>query len=340
MVDFHIIDPSLESQWRAIILFGKNSATYKFAFAKTLIELSNSSKSEFRLEDLSESFVLNIIEHLKTFDKQGNSSSSKFLNSCREYLNDDKSITFDKLKEITTKFGFVNVIDAFHIVNGEPIKDVFYQKDYSKQIKKIVLTDEIFKLKETFQFINLPGEVEARWKLVETAWNLKINPRLLEVSYDDNERMFFLKTDSFERIDVTSSRDSLNGYQRGKCFYCKSEISINSRSDDLCEVDHFIPHTYARYLDKININGVWNLVLACQSCNREKLARLPEENFLYDLFTRNEYYIESKHPLAETIIKQSGLDSHSRQSFLKSIYQETLNYSIHKWKPKPNIQII
>ena len=30
--------PQLESQWRAIILFGKNSATYKFAFAKSLLD--------------------------------------------------------------------------------------------------------------------------------------------------------------------------------------------------------------------------------------------------------------------------------------------------------------
>ena len=37
MTNFQINDPSLESQWRAIILFGKNSATYKFAFAKSLL---------------------------------------------------------------------------------------------------------------------------------------------------------------------------------------------------------------------------------------------------------------------------------------------------------------
>jgi len=39
MTKFQLNDPSLESQWRAIILFGKNSATYKFAFAKSLKSL-------------------------------------------------------------------------------------------------------------------------------------------------------------------------------------------------------------------------------------------------------------------------------------------------------------
>jgi hypothetical protein len=31
MLPFQINDPTLESHWRAVILFGKNSATYNFA---------------------------------------------------------------------------------------------------------------------------------------------------------------------------------------------------------------------------------------------------------------------------------------------------------------------
>lgn len=46
MVEFQINDPFLESQWRSIILFGKNSATYKFAFAKNLL---NSVKGQLIL---------------------------------------------------------------------------------------------------------------------------------------------------------------------------------------------------------------------------------------------------------------------------------------------------
>ena len=32
--------PSLESYWRSIILFGNNVASYKFALAKTLLEIA------------------------------------------------------------------------------------------------------------------------------------------------------------------------------------------------------------------------------------------------------------------------------------------------------------
>lgn len=83
---FQINDPSLESQWRAIILFGKNSATYKFAFAKAVIELLARGRSSVTLEELAIPFAKNIVDHLKKSDKQGNSSSSKFLNTCRDFI--------------------------------------------------------------------------------------------------------------------------------------------------------------------------------------------------------------------------------------------------------------
>ena len=70
-------------------------------------------------------------------------------------------------------------------------------------------------------------------------------------------------------INITSSRDSLNGYQKGKCFYCRKGIQIEKSSDgEIVDVDHFFPYTLLTELPEVNINGVWNLVLACQECNR------------------------------------------------------------------------
>ena len=39
MSEFYEIEPSLESYWRAVILFGRNVASYKFALAKSLYDL-------------------------------------------------------------------------------------------------------------------------------------------------------------------------------------------------------------------------------------------------------------------------------------------------------------
>ena len=39
-------NPSLETYWRAIIILGKNTASYKFALADTLLQTQN-IKNEF-----------------------------------------------------------------------------------------------------------------------------------------------------------------------------------------------------------------------------------------------------------------------------------------------------
>lgn len=331
---FQINDPSIESQWRAIILFGKNSATYKFAFAKSLLGLIEQEKTKISLDELAIPFANSIVEHLKKRDKQGNAGSSKFLEGCRSYINE--KITKEDLYSLTEKYGFVNVVDAFQNVNGGTIPNAFYEKNYSQGKKEIVVTDNLLKIKELFQYRNLEQEVEARWNLVETAWNLQINPNLLEVKYDESKSLFFIESNLMRRINITSVRDSLNGYQKGKCFYSYQDISINKNDINICEVDHFLPHVnkVAHSQTGANINGVWNLVLADSSINLHKKARIPEERFLHRLYNRNEFYIESKHPLAETIINQTGLTKESRRSFLEAQYNLALKHSIHPWKPE------
>jgi len=337
MTKFQLNDPSLESQWRAIILFGKNSATYKFAFAKSLLKLVNNETTRISLKDLSEPFSRNILKHLKQNDKQGNSKSSSFLNGCRSYLSDE--LEHSELLKITEQKGFTNVVDAFQNVNGGEIPNPFYHKDYIGKRKEIIITDELLKLKESFHFQNFEQEVEARWNLVETAWNLNINPNLLEVKYDEKNALFFIESDLMKRKNVTSVKDALNGYQKGKCFYSFQNISINSNSNNICDVDHFLPHTnkLIHSNNGANINGVWNLVLADSSINRQKSAKVPEKRFLERLYNRNEFYISSKHPLAETIINQTGFTKDARKKFLEKHYNLAIENSIQTWKPNTEL---
>ena len=340
MTEFQINDPSLESQWRALILFGKNSATYKFAFAKSLLELIERETTSISLKELAKPFSKNITEHLKSSDKQGNSNSSKFLNVCRDYNN--KIIDEAQLLKQTERLGFVNVVDAFQNVNGGQIPNLFYEKDYSGRNKRIVITDDLLRLKDSFHFQNFENETEARWKLVETAWNLKINPNLLEVKYDQDASLLFLENDFMKRVDITSVRDSLNGYQKGKCFYSFMDISIIQGSADICHVDNFLPHVNKQVHAKngANINGVWNLVLAHSTINstKEKGAKVPNKKYLERLFNRNEFYIISKHPLAETIINQTGRTKDLRRTFLEYQYNLALENSIVTWTPSEELK--
>jgi hypothetical protein len=138
-----------------------------------------------------------------------------------------------------------------------------------------------------------------------------------------------------KRTSITSVRDALNGYQKGKCFYSFFDISVSPKSPDLCHVDHFIPHSRKMEHSKLgaNINGVWNLVLASKGTNLAKNAILPHRRYLERLHRRNEFFIGSKHPLAETIINQTGLTTETRRKFLETQYQVALNNSISTWTP-------
>lgn len=284
-------DPSLESQWRALILFGKNSATYKFAFGQALLNLIDKETTSVSLSQIAPLYVESILEHLKINDKQGNSSSSVFLNACRDFNKD--LITYDQLIHLTEKYGFNNVVDAFQNINGGTINNRFYEKNYQGTSKNIIITDHLLKLKESIQFSNLNNEVEARWNLVETAWNLDLNPNLLEVKIDEDLNTLFLENNLMRRKDITSSRASLNGYQKGKCFYSFQDISIVSGSDNLCAVDHFFPHMHKLHLNEngANVNGIWNLVLTDKYVNLDKSAKVPEIEYLDRLYKRNEFYI-------------------------------------------------
>lgn len=333
MVEFQVNDPSLESQWRALILFGKNTASYKFAFAKSLLELVAEEKTSISLSDLAAPFSKHIVEHLKSNQKQGSFTSSKFIDACQSHI--QGNLPEQELWNVTEKLGFTNVIDAFQNLNREIIPNPFYEKNYQGGRKEIIVTDNLLKLKESFHFDNFHQEVEARWNLVETAWNLRLNPNLLRVQYDEENSLFFLENDFMKRVDITSVRDSLNGYQKGKCFYSFQDISVVSGSSNLCQVDHFLPHVNKRAHAEggANINGVWNLVLADAITNLTKSARIPELRFLQRLYNRNEFYIQSKHPLAETIINQTGKTKEQRRSFLQKQYQIAINNSIQTWKP-------
>src|SRR5579871_6738105 len=85
MPDFLERQHSLDSYWRAIILFGRNVASYKFALGKSLLEMAQAGKTAVPLTDLACLFARHITGHLKLADKQATSSSSRFLDFCRKF---------------------------------------------------------------------------------------------------------------------------------------------------------------------------------------------------------------------------------------------------------------
>lgn len=128
--------PSLDSYWRSIILFGRNVASYKFALAKSLLELSEQDKTVITLDELSEPFSRYLCEHIVNAPKQATSGTSQFLDACRNF--NSGTISKEELLGVTVKKGFNNVIDAFHVVNSDKLPVRFYEKDYQQGSKKII----------------------------------------------------------------------------------------------------------------------------------------------------------------------------------------------------------
>jgi hypothetical protein len=332
MADFISSDPTLEDHWRAIILFGQNVASYKFALAQTLLELADRRNDLLQMDDLAGPFARNLCKHLGQHAKQSTSPSSKFLDACKSF--NAGEIAKTKLIDETVRLGFVNVIDAFHVVNREQSPQKFFI-DERVENSGVRLTDNLFKLAENREAESLGQEVEARWNLVETAWDLNISRNLIQVSHDNDTGVLFVDKD-MRRIDVTSSRAALNGYQKGKCFYCFGDIDLNNRGTTFPDVDHFFPFAVLQRVADFPVNGIWNLVLACQKCNRGdagKFAKIPDLELLVRLNTRNEFLIASHHPLRETLLRQTGFNANIRRAFLQKCHDDARSHFIHLWSP-------
>ncbi|HEY1843593.1 MAG TPA: HNH endonuclease [Buttiauxella sp.] len=329
---FYQADPTLENYWRGVILFGRNVASYKFALAHALYEVDKSGSDLVTLEQLALPFSRHLCQHLLHAPKQITSRGSKFLAACTQFNNGE--ISQSELTEITVRLGFNNVINAFHNVNSGEIDKRFFL-DERKANGGIRLTENFYHLGERQQYQNLAYETTARWNLVEQAWSMGISRHLLNVEFDVNNQLLFSQVNA-RRVNITSCRDSLNGYQKGRCFYCYRPISLKPGHTELADVDHFIPWMARDVVP--NVNGVWNLVLACQCCNRGeagKSARLPTAKLLARLHARNEYFIQSKLPLHETIVNQTGTRPDQRRDYLNRNWNTArVSRLFHTWEPQ------
>jgi len=90
-------------------------------------------------------------------------------------------LTKSQLIEQTVRLGFTNVIDAFHVVGRAEIPQRFFL-DERVSGGGIRVTEAFSELLNGDQASNLPLKTDARWRLVETAWELGASPALLAVS--------------------------------------------------------------------------------------------------------------------------------------------------------------
>ena len=270
------------------------------------------------LEELALPFASRVADHLRTHDKQGTFERSRFLDACRAFNRGE--LDEDGLRTKTAQLGFVNVIDAFHVVDRSEVAERFFI-DERRAGRGIRLTDQLRSLVHDEQAGNLGEELEARWRLVETAWELNLPRHLLKVEYEPVNHELVVPR---RRTAITGARGALNGYQKGHCFYCFAPVSIVGGAASTCHVDHVFPWSAGSELGGAPIDGVWNLVLACPRCNgwHEKSDRPPAVRYVERLHRRNEFLISSYHPLRPTLIAQTGQTEPERAATLRRAFDE------------------
>ena len=125
MLPYQDAAPTPAGDWRHIVRFGRNVASYKFALGQTLLDLAARQQTFVPLPELSVPYAATLCKHLQVEDRQSTSAQSEFLDACRRRNRGD--LDAEQLAEATVRLGFANVIDAFHVSRGgQPTQTRFF----------------------------------------------------------------------------------------------------------------------------------------------------------------------------------------------------------------------
>jgi len=103
VLPFQDAAPTPASDWRHIIRFGRNVASYKFALGRVLLELGRQQRTFVSLDDLAVPYAAAICEHLRVEDRQSTSAMSRFLDACRSRNRGE--LDDERLAEVTVRLG-------------------------------------------------------------------------------------------------------------------------------------------------------------------------------------------------------------------------------------------
>lgn len=296
--------------WRMLTLYGLNTSTYKIALAECLNNFVSQNISNVSWENLSKSFFDIYKERMKNNMPQLNHETR--FTKMEQIVNQFNSgiVDYNEAISFVKENAFRYVISSFHILDSKSIKDEFGIIFFDKSKNGIILSDSLFNVFNDNEKDSLKRELDARWSLLESAFEMKRkNAQLI-----NDVKMFYLLQGDSKRTDVTYMKDMLNGYQEGRCFYCGEMLDQNH-----IHVDHVIPRAYIAH-DK-----PWNLVLSHEFCNESKSDSLPSEYYIQKLVDRNERLISSNHPLSKKIVEDLGKTPAERKAETFSHYYRILN---------------
>lgn len=301
-----------DDYWRAVILYGLNTATYKIALAQCLISFSEQGLTKVTMPQMAEAFFDIYLKRLENGKPQ--LLLPDRMTVMERVVMQFNTGSFSRKQAIdeVERAAFGDVIPRFHTVNDSPLPVKFY--DYTKN--GLVLTDNLYEAVSGGGKETLKAELGSRWDLLEAAFEMHRE----ESELINDIRQFYLSK-GYARTDITHTRPVLNGYQNGVCFYCGELMA----GDDV-HVDHVIPRQLL-YHDEI-----WNLVLAHNFCNLQKSDSLPGPAYIQKLIDRNEHFIASNHPIKKRLIQQMGKTHIERNRFVWKTYEDAKTVIRYTWE--------
>ena len=296
-MDFDIIDDErFEQIFMNIMDLSTKDNTYKFAFARFLIEYSiDNIKTHVSFSNIAAYFLKYYwVQICKSKLRQAPQAEKKpeIIKIIEEEFGKQYyPQTFDEIKK-TEHQKIQSCIQKI-------VKHCFHNVTWRFQKIKIGISNDEMKV---FFDYKIDRIIHSNKKYVDLDYGIVLNPKAIEFFKKHNvlltktitlEWSRFLeklnvgvphlisKTEGelVQRTNLTKYRKILEQFFRD-CFYCENLLISGKKT----HVEHVIPFAY------IAEDNIWNFVLACQKCNLDKLGSLPPRKFLYKLIKRNKSY--------------------------------------------------
>jgi len=295
----------LEDDFIHILTHGKKNNTYKFAFARFLLDYAN-TKNENDLEKLDESSLIDVRydEIAKYFleyywhqefhskirqnfhieskplvisiltdnfkeknEKDKKSEKNYYIGHSFKKIKEQEPETISIVENLIAKKCFEQVVPKFQnmVIGNKTKQKQTFYIPYEKENKIMIKPKALLFFKQHY-FILLKSVILEWAKFLEKI-NKNTAKLISKIENEDNPRT------SLKKYEVILSIFK-------NCFYCERELSKVGK----IHVDHFIPRVYIREDD------IWNFVLACSDCNCKKSGSLAPPKFLDDIIERNSRY--------------------------------------------------
>lgn len=301
---FYRIEPTARTAWRQAILMGANVRTYKFPLGAALLELARSGREAVPLTELATAYATLLVNRDGNFPQAPESQSlgqKDFLSVLARERNPSQAAgrPTEALVDAAAKSIPDMVMRKFHNLPGQgEVAHKFYELEGRGRHKIVRLTPDLQAVAGDSSAV-LSDELNARWRIVEASFDAGIGRSLLGgLTFDEETEQLVVAA---KRVSLTSLRASIDGFQYGRCFYCRDPLGDLNGPD--IHVDHVFPFKWMTTgtWRGPDLNGVWNLVLAHGPCNRDKWFRNPTDDEITRLIARNDAIAESPVPLRRTL---------------------------------------